>query len=232
MAPVERTLTLRRARLAKLRPPGIGQAEAATASWSWEWQPPHARSGGDSNEDLKDDVVGSPSSPPSVTSSVRRRRGQRGGETEKKGEKKWRSGQIPPPPEFDGGTGSNPFGLRIYKRSLERWCRITREFLPPNEQALRAILLDFKDVSDDMFDAHNGTDVLFQALDKHFGEKELYRRGGVIRESACLPPSTCHQPVATNQLPPTNCQQQISTNQLPPTNCHQPIATHQLPPTN
>ena len=42
-----------------------------------------------------------------------------------------------------------------------------------------------------------------------------------------LPPTNCHQPIATNQLPPTNCHPPIATNHLSPTSCHQPIATHQ-----
>ena len=47
-----------------------------------------------------------------------------------------------------------------------------------------------------------------------------------------LPPTDCHQPIATNEFPPTNCHQPIATNQLPPTNFHQPIATSKFPSTD
>ena len=47
-----------------------------------------------------------------------------------------------------------------------------------------------------------------------------------------LPPTNCHQPTATNKVPPTNCHQPVVSNQLPPTNCHQPVVTNQMPPTN
>ena len=65
--------------------------------------------------------------------------------------------------------------------------------MPPNEQALRALeqprgaaALEFEDVNDDIFDVDNGKYVFLQALGKQFVEKELYRRGGVIREYETL----------------------------------------------
>lgn len=84
---------------------------------------------------------------------------------------------------------TSPFCLRHYRRALRRWVRITKEFLPPNEQALRALdavrgsaALEFEEVDDDRCDVENGIEVLLGDLEKNFGEKEIYRRGGVIRE--------------------------------------------------
>ena len=121
----------------------------------------------------------------SLTSS-RRRRGKKGlGGAQPR----WRSGQVPLPPEFDGDVETDPFCLRHYRRALHRWVRITKEFLPPNEQALRALdamrgsaALEFEEVDDDRYDVDNGIEVLLGDLEKNFGEKEIYRRGGVIRE--------------------------------------------------
>ncbi|CAE7400233.1 FMN2 [Symbiodinium sp. KB8] len=124
-------------------------------------------------------------------SSGRRKRGTRGGASSKDqaGEKKWRSGAIPQAPGFDGDVERNPYCLRHYKRRLNRWVRITREFLPPGEQALRALEqlsgeaeLEFEEVPDDRFDNDNGIKLLLEDLEAAFGEREIFRQGGVIRE--------------------------------------------------
>ena len=124
-------------------------------------------------------------------SSGRRKRGTRGGAGSRaqSGEKKWRSGAIPQAPGFDGDVERNPYCLRHYKRRLNRWVRITREFLPPGEQALRALEqlsgeaeLEFEEVPDDRFDNDNGIKLLLEDLEAAFGEREIFRQGGVIRE--------------------------------------------------
>ena len=76
-----------------------------------------------------------------------RRRGSRGGASwasgatsgrgRQGGEKKWRSGAVPPAPVFEGDIEQDPF-LPHYRKRLMRWVLITAEFLPKNEQALRA----------------------------------------------------------------------------------------------
>ena len=53
--------------------------------------------------------------------------------------RKWRSGHIPAPPTFAGNVEDEPYCLRHYRRALRRWTTITKEFLPANEQALRAL---------------------------------------------------------------------------------------------
>ena len=133
-------------------------------------------------------------------SSQRRRRGSRGGVSRGSGgnshpgsnaeaKKRWRSGQIPAPPTFEGDIEADPYCLRHYKRRLWRWVRITREFLPPNEQALRAreqlrgeAELEFEEVEDARFDCDDGIQLLLADLEQSFGERELFRQGGIIRE--------------------------------------------------
>lgn len=75
------------------------------------------------------------------------------------------------------------------KKRLLRWVRITKEFLPPNEQALRAreqlrgeAELEFEEVDDSRFDHADGIDRLLQDFSESFGEKEFFRQGGAIRE--------------------------------------------------
>ncbi|CAE7832499.1 unnamed protein product [Symbiodinium sp. CCMP2592] len=116
----------------------------------------------------------------------RRKRGSRGGSNTSDKDRKWRSGAAP---EFDGDVERNPYCLRHYRRKLLRWVRITKEFLPPNEQALRALEkltgeaeLEFEEVPNDRFDKADGIKILLQDLDKAFGEREIFRQGGVIRE--------------------------------------------------
>ena len=90
---------------------------------------------------------------------------------------------------FEGDIDQDPYCLRHYKKRLLRWVRITKEFLPPNEQALRAreqlrgeAELEFEEVDDSRFDHADGIDRLLQDLSESFGEKEIFRQGGAIRE--------------------------------------------------
>ena len=160
-----------------------GEAErGSSAGWSWT---NHEDGGRDGHYD-RDHSVGSRDL---GSTSSRRRRGKRGSGSGKLQQQRWRSGQVPVPPEFDGDVEANPFCLRHYKRALERWVRITKEFLPPNEQALRALdmmrgpaALEFEEVDDERYDKDDGIKVLLGDLERHFGEKDIYRRGGVIRE--------------------------------------------------
>ena len=83
----------------------------------------------------------------------------------------------------------NPCCLRQYRRRLWRWVRITREVLPPNEQALRALEqlrgdaeLELEEVQDSRYDCEDGISVLLRDLETSFGERELFRQGGTIRE--------------------------------------------------
>lgn len=66
---------------------------------------------------------------------------------------------------------------------------ITRDFLPAREQAdalTGAAAIEFEEVSDSRYDCEDGVAVLVADLDKAFGEKEIYRRGGIIREYETL----------------------------------------------
>ena len=123
----------------------------------------------------------------------RRKRGSRGGagnsKEQKESERRWRSGAIPPAPMFDGDVEANPYCLRHYRRRLRRWVRLTQEYLPANEQALRALEqlrgdaeLEFEEVDDSRFDHPEGIQRLLDDLEVSFGERELFRQGGVIRE--------------------------------------------------
>ncbi|CAE7949087.1 TY5A, partial [Symbiodinium sp. KB8] len=124
----------------------------------------------------------------------RRKRGCRGGaKTGSLGDvdnaKRWRSGAVPAAPTFEGDVESNPYCLRHYRRRLMRWVRITKEFLPPNEQALRALEQlrgaaeqEFEEVDDARFDHPDGISRLLSDLEVSFGEKEIFRQGGSIRE--------------------------------------------------
>ena len=93
------------------------------------------------------------------STSSRRRRGKRSSGGKQQQQPRWRSGQVPLPPEFDGNVETSPFCLRHNRRALRRWVRITKEFLPPNEQALRALdamrgsaALEFEELDDDRYD--------------------------------------------------------------------------------
>ena len=70
---------------------------------------------------------------------------------------------------------------------------ITQEFLPRNEQALRALdaltdaaALEVEEVSDDRYNCDRGLELLIEDLSVAFCEKELFRRGGLIREYESL----------------------------------------------
>ena len=126
----------------------------------------------------------------SAASSGRRSRGSRGAG---KSQKRWRSGQIPAPPAFSGDIENDPFCLRHYTRALKRWTTITKEYLPKNEQALRALdaltgdaALELEEVDDSRYNQNNGIEVLLADLSVSFGEKEVFRKGGLIREFESL----------------------------------------------
>ena len=169
------------------QPFGEEEGRAGTSDgWSWNDNENVTK---EEKDDDKDHEMGSQGMMSSTSS--RRRRGKRGsgGGGKAAQQPRWRSGQVPFPPEFDGDVEANPFCLRHYKRALQRWVRITKEFLPPNEQALRALdmmkgaaALEFEEVDDERYDKDDGIKVLLDDLERHFGEKEIYRRGGVIRE--------------------------------------------------
>ena len=133
----------------------------------------------------------------SMTSSRRRRRGTRGSGAssvrsnvnQSGSSRKWRSGAIPTAPTFEGDIDTNPYCLRHYRRRLMRWVRITREYLPANEQALRAreqlqgeAEIELEETPDEKYDCDEGISLLLADLEHSFGERELFRQGGVIRE--------------------------------------------------
>eukprot|EP00435_Cladocopium_sp_Y103_P039387 s1919_g10.t1 len=133
----------------------------------------------------------------SMTSSRRRRRGTRGSGassgrslgSQNVAIRKWRSGAIPTAPTFEGDIDANPFCLRHYRRRLMRWVRITKEYLPANEQALRAreqlqgeAEIELEETPDEKYDCEEGISLLLADLEQSFGERELFRQGGVIRE--------------------------------------------------
>ncbi|CAE7806594.1 RE1, partial [Symbiodinium necroappetens] len=125
----------------------------------------------------------------SATAS-RRKRGSRGGAGSKTSpEKRWRSGAVPQPPSFDGDIEADPYCYRHYRRRLLRWVEITKEYLPGNEQALRALEnlkgeaeVEMEEVEDSRYNVPNGIQVLLQDLERSFGAKEMFRQGGTIRE--------------------------------------------------
>lgn len=132
----------------------------------------------------------------SAGQSRRRRRGSRGGASGSSQvggnsvvNKRWRSGQIPAAPIFEGDIEADPYCLRHYKRRLTRWVMITKEYLPANEQALRAreqlrgeAELELEETPDSRYDDPDGINKLLADLEQSFGERELFRQGGVIRE--------------------------------------------------
>lgn len=189
-------------------------------------------------DDLHDKVpsVGAAEGSHSGGSHRSRRRGSRGGvqssrhshtshqsaKPERAQEKRWRSGQIPSAPTFDGDIDSDPYCLRHYKRRLWRWVRITREFLPANEQALRAreqlrgeAELEFEEVGDERFDHEEGIQRLLDDLEVSFGERALFRQGGIIREFESigrLQGETIHAFVRRFRL----TERKLQDNQVPP----------------
>ena len=124
--------------------------------------------------------------PSSSNTTSRRHRGSRGSGQKSK---RWRSGHIPAPPSFSGDVEIDPFCLRHYARALRRWTTITQEYLPKNEQALRALdaltgdaALEFEEVDDSKYNTKDGIETLLKDLSVSFGEKEIFRKGGLIRE--------------------------------------------------
>ena len=135
----------------------------------------------------------------SNSSTRRRKRGNRGSGSSHHGSsqslgragqtKRWRSGQIPAAPVFEGDIEADPYCLRHYRRRLMRWVMITKEYLPANEQALRAreqlkgeAELELEETPDSRYDSPDGINRLLTDLEQSFGERELFRQGGVIRE--------------------------------------------------
>ena len=63
-----------------------------------------------------------------------------------------------------------------------RWVRITREYLPANEQALRAreqlqgeAEIELEETPDEKYDCDEGISLLLADLEHSFGERELFR---------------------------------------------------------
>ena len=145
---------------------------------------------------VRDDPVGGSASASNGSSSAgRRKRGSRGGRAvtaardKATSEKRWRSGAVPAAPTFSGDVETDPFCLRHYRRRLHRWVAITKEYLPPSEQALRALEqlrgdaeVELEEIDDSRYNCAEGIKLLLEDLEVSFGEKELFRQGGVIRE--------------------------------------------------
>ena len=126
-----------------------------------------------------------------VTLNSRRKRGSRGGvrPSSSDQQKRWRSGAVPQPPSFDGDIEADPYCYRHYKRRLQRWVEITKEYLPGNEQALRALEnlkgeaeTEMEEIEDSRYNVDNGIELLLRDLERSFGAKEMFRQGGTIRE--------------------------------------------------
>ncbi|OLP93808.1 hypothetical protein AK812_SmicGene24243 [Symbiodinium microadriaticum] len=126
-----------------------------------------------------------------VTLNSRRKRGSRGGvrPSSSDQQKRWRSGAVPQPPSFDGDIEADPYCYRHYKHRLQRWVEITKEYLPGNEQALRALEnlkgeaeTEMEEIEDSRYNVDNGIELLLRDLERSFGAKEMFRQGGTIRE--------------------------------------------------
>ena len=96
---------------------------------------------------------------------------------------------MPPAPVFEGDIEQDPYCLRHYRKRLMRWVLITAEFLPKNEQALRAreqlkgeAELELAEVADERYNKDDGITQLLNDLEESFGERPLFRQGGVIRQ--------------------------------------------------
>ena len=121
--------------------------------------------------------------------------GSHAGGSKGENERRWRSGAVPQALVFDVDIDSDSYCYRHYKRRLQRWVMITKEFLPPNEQApLRALEqlrgeaeLEFEEVCDASFNCKEGIALLLSDLEAAFGEKEIFRQGGTIRELESIP---------------------------------------------
>ena len=119
------------------------------------------------------------------TRASRRKRGFRGGSGSRPlpEQKRWRSGAVRQPPSFDGDIEADPYCYRHYQRRLLRWVEITKEYLPGNEQALRALEnlkgeaeVEMEEMEDSRYNVPNGIDLLLQDLEKSLGAKEMFRR--------------------------------------------------------
>eukprot|EP00439_Symbiodinium_sp_Y106_P041972 s694_g5.t1 len=94
--------------------------------------------------------------------------------------------------EIRGGSATayiDPYCYRHYKRRLLRWVEITMEYLPGNEQALRALEnlkgeaeVEMEEIDDGRYNVENGIELLLRDLERSFGAKELFRQRGTIRE--------------------------------------------------
>ncbi|CAE7733599.1 unnamed protein product [Symbiodinium sp. CCMP2592] len=170
-----------------------GEGAAGAETGDYDDQNGSLGAGADSNDEDADLGGGSVGTLPGSNGVRRRKRGSRGGakvaQQAMDSSKRWRSGAVPSVPTFDGDIEANPYCLRHYRRRLMRWVRITKEFLPANEQALRALEQlrgeaeqEFEEVDDARFDHPDGIGRLLADLEVSFGEREIFRQGGTIRE--------------------------------------------------
>ena len=90
-------------------------------------------------------------------------------------EKKWGSGATLTTPAFTGDVESDPCCLRHYRRRLQRWVAITKEYLPRRCR-------DAAGKGERRPLQQNGIEILLKDLETSFGEKELFSQGGAIRE--------------------------------------------------
>ena len=95
---------------------------------------------------------------------------------------RYRGGQIPNPPHFDGDTKDKPFLIRTYKRETDTWLKLVKDFLPDEEKALRLAqnfsgkaksrLYDRFNVAAH-FGVENGVELLLAWIVEQFGEEEV-----------------------------------------------------------
>ena len=164
----------------------FGRTDGASAGEDGGLEDPAGSAGGSQSVQVNQSISALSAGP------QRRKRGSRGGSgsgAQAGSGPKWRSRAVPQAPSFDGDVEKDPFCFRLYERRLLRWVAIAREFLPPNEQALRALEqlrgdaeLEFEEVDDSKFNRADGIQILLADLKVAFGEKELFRQGGVSRE--------------------------------------------------
>ena len=97
--------------------------------------------------------------------------------------KRWRSGAVPQPPTL------TPTAIGTTSAACCVGWRITKEYLPGNEQALRALEnlkgeaeVEMEEIDDGRYNVENGIELLLRDLERSFGAKELFRQRGTIRE--------------------------------------------------
>ena len=163
-----------------------GEAErGSSAGWSldesWRWWAEMGHYDRDHSVGSRD--LGSTSS--------RRRRGKRGSGSGKPQQQRWRSGQVPVPPEFDGDVEANSLLPSTLQESS--WtlgadhegvsCLPTSRLwgAPWHDEGVRQ-LWSLRRWMMSGTTRTTAIKVLLGDLERHFGEKEIYRRGGVIRE--------------------------------------------------